>query len=449
MSKNREVSFTDGPVFISLIRFAVPVLGALILQAAYGAVDLLVVGQFGDAASISAVGTGSSFMQMITFIITSLAMGVTVVIGHHIGEQKPDRAGNTVGTAILLFLIFGVILTVILELFAGNIVDLLQIPDESRAKAILYLRICSGGIIIIISYNVISAIMRGVGNANLPLLFVGIACVVNVFGDLLLTGLLGMDVAGVAIATVLAQFVSVVISLAVLRYQPLPFVFSKEKLCIDRKEFQMILRIGVPIALQETMVQISFLVINSIVNRMGLQPSAGYGVAQKIVSFIMLVPSSVMQSVSAFVAQNVGAGQTGRAKKGFFTAMISGCTLGIFIFVAGFWGGSVLSGLFTDSPEVIAQSADYLKGFSPECILTCVLFSCIGYFNGYGNSVPVMIQGITSALFVRIPLCVLLSGLSNTSLMLIGLATPITTVYGVCFFLVCFIWIRRRNNYRK
>lgn len=446
MTQKKELSFTSGPVFLSLVRFAVPVLGALILQAAYGAVDLLVVGRFGDAASISAVGTGSSFMQMVTFIITSLAMGVTVVIGHHIGEQKPEQAGKTIGTAVLIFLIFGIFLTVVLELFAGNIADLLQVPSESRGKAIEYLRICSGGIIVIIAYNVISAIMRGIGNANLPLLFVGIACVFNVLGDLLLTGLLGMDVAGVAIATVGAQLISVVISILVLLRQELPFTFSKKYLRIDRTELKMILRIGIPIAIQETMVQISFLVINSIVNHMGLLPSAGYGVAQKIVSFIMLVPSSVMQSVSAFVAQNVGAGQKDRAKKGLVTAIISGCTLGIFIFCAGFFGGSFLSSFFTESAEVIAQSADYLKGFSPECILTCILFSCIGYFNGNGNSLPVMIQGVTSALLIRIPLCIFAAGLPDTSLMIIGFCTPVTTIYGIIFFVICFRRMQKKKS---
>ena len=151
----KEVSFVEGPIFQSLIRFALPVLGALILQAAYGAVDLLVVGWFGDASSISAVGTGSSFMQMVTFIITSLAMGSTVMIGQHIGEGKPDKAGKTVGTSIVLFAIIGVAMTVILELFAGPIANILQVPAESFDKTVLYLRICSGGILIIIAYNVI------------------------------------------------------------------------------------------------------------------------------------------------------------------------------------------------------------------------------------------------------------------------------------------------------
>lgn len=314
----KSLSFTEGLIFSSLIRFALPVLGSLILQAAYGAVDLLVVGWFGDAASISAVGTGSSFMQMVTLIITSLAMGTTVTIGQHIGEKKPEEAGNAIGTTILLFAVVGIALTILLEIFAGPLAGILQVPAESFDKTVLYIRICSGGILVIIAYNVISSILRGVGNANLPFLFVGIACVVNIVGDLLLVGVFHMDVAGAAIATVLAQLVSVVVSLAVLQKQDLSIRFSLKQCRFYPGELRRILNVGVPIAIQETMVQISFLVINSIVNNMGLMPSAGYGVAQKIVSFIMLIPSSVMQSLSAFVAQNIGAGKKDRAWKGFF-----------------------------------------------------------------------------------------------------------------------------------
>ena len=206
----------------------------------------------------------------------------------------------------------------------------------------------------------------------------------------------------------------------------------------------MILNVGIPIALQEAMVQISFLVINTIVNNMGLMPSAGYGVAQKIVSFIMLVPSSVMQSVSAFVAQNIGAGEKIRAKRGFYVAMITGCSVGIIIFLVGFFRGAQISSLFANDAEVIAQSADYLKGFSVDCILTCILFSSIGYFNGCGKSIPVMVQGITSAFCIRIPVSVFVSKLPNASLILVGLATPITTVYGILFFIICFAFLKRK-----
>ena len=443
----KEISFTEGLVFGSLIRFAVPVLGALILQAAYGAVDLLVVGWFGDASSISAVGMGSSFMQMITFVITSLAMGSTVMIGQHIGERKPKAAGNAVGTTIIMFAVIGVVMTVLLEIFAGNIVGILQAPAESFDKAVLYIRICSAGILVIIAYNVISSILRGVGNANLPLIFVGIACVVNVVGDFLFVGLFKLDVAGAALATIMAQLVSVIASLFVLRKQKMPIEFSKEQCRVYPAELKKILNIGVPIAVQETMVQISFLVINSIINNMGLMQSAGYGVAQKLISFIMLVPSSVMQSVSAFVAQNIGAGQKARAKKGFFTAMVTGCTVGIVIFCVGFFGGSLISSVFTSDAEVIVQSADYLKGFSGDCILTCILFSSIGYFNGSGKSMPVMIQGISSAFCIRIPVSILMSRLPETSLMMVGFATPITTIYGIIFFLICFSMEKKKGAF--
>ena len=429
MSK-KEISFTEGPVFQSLLRFAIPVLGALILQAAYGAVDLLIVGKFGNASSISAVGTGSSFMQMATFIITSLAMGSTVIIGHHIGEQKPKEAGNAVGTTIILFLIIAVIMTFVLEFAAGGIAHLLQAPAESFDKTILYIRICSAGIVIIIAYNVISGVLRGVGNANLPLLFVGV---------------FHMDVAGAAIATVFAQFVSVVCSVVVLRKQDMPIEFSREQCRIYKEELGKILNVGVPIALQETTVQISFLVVNSVINQMGLMPSAGYGIAQKIVSFIMLVPSSIMQSVSAFVSQNIGAGKKSRAWKGFYTAIITGCSVGIIIFMVGFFGCGVLSSFFTNDSEVIAQSAAYLKGFSADCILTCVLFSSIGYFNGCGKSIPVMIQGITSAFCIRIPVSIIMSRLPETSLTYVGMATPITTVYGIIFFVICFRLLNKNS----
>lgn len=449
MERKKEISFVEGPVFGSLIRFAVPVLGALILQAAYGAVDLLVVGRFGDASSISAVGTGSTFMQVLTFVITSLAMGATVTIGRHIGEQRPKEAGDAVGTTVVLFAVLGIVLTVVLELFVWNIVGILQVPEASVAKTVTYIRICSGGILVIIAYNVISGILRGVGNANLPFLFVGIACVVNIVGDLLLVGVFRMDVAGAAIATVAAQLVSVIASLLVLRRQKLPISFSAKQCRIYGGELRLILNIGIPIALQEAMVEISFLVVNSIVNNMGLMQSAGYGVAQKIVSFVMLVPAAVMQSVSAFVAQNIGAQRKDRAKQGFVTAMVTGCAVGVVIFAVGFFGGAQISSLFTPDAEVIAQSADYLRGYVADCILTCALFSSAGYFNGCGKSIPVMIQGISSAFCIRIPLAIFLSRLPNASLMLVGLATPITTVYGIIFFVICFAWARRREKAEK
>ncbi|MEY8310347.1 MATE family efflux transporter [Erysipelotrichaceae bacterium 51-3] len=443
-SHKREISFTHGPIGMALIRFALPVLGALILQAAYGAVDLMVVGMYCDAASISAVGTGSTLMSMVTFILTSLAMGSTVTIAHHIGERKPQLAGRTVGTTVVLFGILGVVMTVILELCIPQLVAMMQVPAESVSLAIDYLRICSGGILVIIAYNVISCVLRGVGNANLPLLFVAVACVVNIIADFAFVGGLKMDAAGAAWATVLAQLVAVIVALFFMKRTELGFTFSKQDLRLYPAELRQILRIGIPIALQELTVQISFLFINVIVNSMGLLPSAGYGVAQKITSFIMLVPSALMQSVSAYVAQNMGANLRSRADRGTLIAILGGTAAGLVLFAAGFFQAPLLASFFSSDPGVIAQGADYIRGFSFDCVLTCTLFSFIGYFNGCGKTTPVMLQGIISALFVRIPVSAWMASLPGTSLFQVGLAAPISTVFGIFFFLVCFYFDRRK-----
>ncbi len=449
MEEKKSGSFTEGPILRALIRFALPVLGSLIMQTAYGAVDLLVVGRFGDASSISAVGTGSSFMNMLTLIITSLAMGSTVIIGQHIGEKNAEAAGDTIGTTILLFAGIGMVLTILLEVSAGNLAHLLNVPDASYKKAVLYMRICFGGILVIITYNLISSILRGIGNANLPFIFVGIACIVNIGADLFLTGFLQLDVAGVAIATVFAQLVSVIVSLFMIRKAKLPVTFSMKKCRIHPIELRRILQVGIPLALQELLVQISFLVINTIVNHMGLMPSAGYGVAQKLVNFIMLVPSALMQSVAAFVSQNTGAGKRQRARRGYLTAMLAGVSAGVVFFLIGFFGSGLLSRLFTADPDVISQSANYMRGFSFDCILTCIVFSTTGYFNGCGNSLPVMIQGITSAFCVRIPAALLLSSLPNSSLFSIGLATPVTSLYGILFYAAWFAVLYRKSRTRR
>lgn len=447
MSKIKdEISFTQGSIVKALIRFMLPVLGALALQAAYGAVDLIVVGQFGDSSSISAVGTGSTFMHMLTVVITGLSMGGTIVIGQYIGRKKPKEAGDVVGTIIIFLAVVGVLLTIILEIFAGDILKLLKVPDKAFDQALDYTRICVAGTLVVIAYNVISGILRGMGNARLPLIFVGIASVVNIIGDLLLVGVFKLDAAGAAIATVFAQFISVIVSLAVLKKQNLPIVFSKSQLRVNKVILRQILNIGIPTALQDLMIQISFLVINAVINDMGLYQAAGYGVAQKIISFIMLIPSAIMQSVAAFVAQNIGAGNKPRAKKGMKMAITFGCSFGALIACMGIFFGDIMSMIFSTDAVVIEQSASYLRGFSIESVTTCILFSWIGYFNGQGKSMPVMIQGISSAFFIRIPVSILMSKITNTSLFYVGTAVPITTAYGLTFFIICFLLEKKKEK---
>ncbi len=434
--------FTQGNIAGKLLKFMIPILGALILQAMYGAVDLLVVGQFGTDAGISAVSTGSNIINLVTFVIAGLTMGVTVLISRYLGEQAMEKIGKVIGGAIAFFFLLTAVLMALLLLFAPNFAGWLNAPQEAYDLTVTYVRICGAGLAFVVAYNVISGIFRGLGNSRLPLIFVAIACGVNILGDLLFVAVLGMNVAGAALATILAQFVSVVMSLVIIRRQQLPFSVSGKDIGFH-PEIKTFLRLGFPIALQDMLVNISFLILCAIVNGISLEASSGYGIAQKVTAFVMLIPSSLMQSMSAFVAQNVGAGKEERAKKAMLAGMAIGACIGVFIFAFSFFRGDLPSALFTSDSGYIAKSAEYLKGFSPEAILTCLVFSYIGYFNGHGKTMPVMVQGITSSFLVRVPLSYLFSIQPGANLVTIGLAVPITSVYGILFFTVCYVKFQR------
>ncbi|MGM9629576.1 MATE family efflux transporter [Butyricicoccus sp.] len=435
--------FTQGSIAGKLVKFMIPVLGALILQAMYGAVDLIVVGQFGTNAGISGVATGSNVINLVTFVITSLTMGVTVLISRYLGERSVERVGKVIGGAICFFIALAAALMVLLLAFAPQFASWLNAPEEAYDLTVTYIRICGAGIAFVVAYNVISGIFRGLGNSRLPLIFVLIACIVNVIGDLVFVAGLQMDVAGAALATILAQAVSVVMSLMIIRRQKLPFTVTRRDIGFN-SEIGTFLKLGVPLALQECLTNISFLILCAIINNMGLEASSGYGIAQKVVSFIMLIPSSLMQSMSAFVAQNVGAGKEKRARRAMVTGMAIGVTIGAFIFALSFFKGDVPSALFTSNPVFIEKSAEYLRGFSPEAVLTCVVFSYIGYFNGHSKPIPVMAQGITAAFLVRVPLSYLFSLKPGASLVDIGMAVPIASVYGIIFFTVCYVFTTRK-----
>lgn len=401
MSSDKN-NFTEGNILRKLSLFMLPVLGALILQAAYGAVDLLVVGRFGSTAGLSAVSTGSQLMNLVTFMVTQLAMGATVLIARYLGEKKPERIGAV----------------------------LMQAPSEALGLTTRYVRICGMGIFFIVAYNMLAAIFRGLGDSKSPLLFVLVACLINIAGDLLFVAGFKMDAAGAAIATVMAQAVSVVLAIVILLKKDLPFTLKKSDFRLN-PQCRKFLQVGLPLALQEVLTQASFLALCAFVNRLGLTASSGYGVASKIVSFAMLIPSALMQSMASFVAQNVGASKPKRAKQAMFTGMGIGLVFGCAVFALVMLKGDVLAGIFSTDAEVVQKGFEYLKGFAPETILTAILFSMLGYFNGNNKTVFVMIQGLVQTLLVRLPMSYLMSIQPNASLTKIGLAAPVSTLVGV------------------
>lgn len=428
--QEEKTDFTRGSIAVKLLRFMIPVFGALVLQAMYGAVDLLVVGRFGSKAGLSGVSTGSNVLNLVTFVVTALAMGLTVVISRDLGERKPEKIGPVIGGGVLVFAVIAGVLCVVMTVFARNIATWMMAPKAALALTTQYIRICGAGIFFIVAYNVIAAIFRGLGDSRMPLLFVAIACCCNIAGDLLFVAGFHMDVAGAALATVMAQAISVVLSLIIIRRKNLPFHMKRQNFSFN-PEVRRFLKVGLPLTLQEFLTQISFLIICAFVNHLGLSASSGYGVASKLISFIMLVPSAMMQSMSAFVSQNVGAGKEDRTKKGLKIGIAFGVCVGLVIIVLVQLFGGAASSLFTTRAAFIRDSWAYLKGFCPEAVVTVFLFSLYGYFNGHGRSTVVMVTGILQTFLVRLPVSYFRSVQAHPSLTKIGLACPTATVFGI------------------
>ena len=204
--------------------------------------------------------------------------------------------------------------------------------------------------------------------------------------------------------------------------------------------------IGLPLALQELLTQLSFLALCAFVNRLGLAASSGYGVASKIVNFAMLIPSALMQSMASFVAQNVGAGNQKRAKQSMLTGIGVGLFFGCAVFALVMLKGDVLAGIFSPDAEVVQKGFEYLKGFAPETILTAILFSMLGYFNGNNKTLWVMAQGLIQTLLVRLPFAYVMSIQPNASLTKIGLAAPVSTLVGVILNVGFYLHLDRKGK---
>lgn len=445
LRQDSRSDFTQGSILGKLVPFMLPILGALILQAAYGAVDLLVVGRFGTTSGLSSVSTGSQVLNLVTFVITQSAMGITVLIARYIGEKKQQQIGALIGGSIVVFAMISAVLFVVMICFSRPIAVLMQAPPEAVSLTSMYVKICGGGIFFIVAYNLLAAIFRGLGDSKSPLIFVAVACVVNIAGDLVLVAGFHLDAAGAAIATVLAQAVSVVLALLLLFKRKLPFTIKKNDFKIN-EHCKRALKTGLPLALQECLTQISFLALCAFVNKLGLEASSGYGVACKLVNFAMLIPSALMQSTASFISQNVGAGNEKRAKKTMFTGIGVGLTIGCIVFIFIMFKGDILTGIFTTDEAVIQKGYDYLRGFASETIVTAVLFSMIGYFNGHDKTVWVMLQGLIQTLLVRLPLAYYMSIQPDASLTKIGFAAPVATMFGIVLNMIFYIYCNRKNK---
>lgn len=430
---------TSGSVMKNLLFFSLPYLLSFFLQTLYGMADLLIIGQFGSVADTTAVSVGSQVMHMLTVMIVGLAMGATVNIGQAIGGRDNRRAALFTGNTVTLFMGLSSVLTLLLLVLRSAIVSAVSTPADAAAGTVDYLTICFIGIPFITAYNIISAVFRGMGDSKSPMYFIAVACAANIALDYLFIGVLGMGPAGAALGTVLSQAISVIISLIVIKRRSTGLALTKADIRPNKQIIGKILKIGIPVAMQDGFIQIAFMVITVIANRRGLNDAAAVGIVEKIIGFLFLVPSSMLSAVSALGAQNIGAQKPERARK----------TLLYAIFIAAGFGGTVAvimqflsSGavsLFTDSAVVTRLGGEYLRGYAWDCLFAGIHFAFSGYFCACGKSGISFMHNMIAILLVRIPGAYFMSSMFPGTLYPMGLATAAGSLLSAIICAAAFI----------
>lgn len=439
-------NLTTGSVPKTVLVFALPYLLSYFLQTLYGMADLFITGQFYGVDSITAVANGSQVMHMITVILVGLAMGATVIIGRAVGGNRMDEAGKAVGNTVTLFMVLAAALMAVLLCLARPIVILIGTPEEAVAETVQYLVICFLGIPFITAYNIISAIFRGMGDSKSPMYFIAIACAANIGLDYLFLGAWKMGAAGAALGTTLSQTISVVISLAVILRKNTGLSLKHSDFRPDRMMMGQILKIGFPVAVQDGCIQIAFLLITVIANHRGLDDAAAVGIVEKIISALFIVPSSMLATVSALSAQNIGAGKHKRASQTLRYATILTTAYGIVITILMELAVQPVMQLFTPDAAVVALGCQYMRGYIIDTIFAGIHFSFSGYFAAYGKSYIGFLHNMAAIVLLRVPGSYLASRMFPETLFPMGLAAPAGSLLSVVICLGAFFWMKRRGT---
>ena len=442
-----EKDLTTGSVLKNIVFFSLPYLLSYFLQTLYGMADLFIIGQFNGVDRITAVSVGSQVMHMLTVMIVGLAMGATVTIGKAIGGKKLEQASITVGNTITLFMGVSIVMTILLLLLVKPIVAVMSTPSEAVSETIIYLTICFIGIPFITAYNIISSIFRGLGDSKSPMYFIAIACVANIILDYLFIGGLHLGAAGAALGTTLSQTVSVIVALCVVLRRKTGITLKRQYFKPQMETMGQILRIGIPIALQDGFIQIAFIVITVIANRRGLNDAAAVGIVEKFIGIVFLVPSTMLSTVSALSAQNIGAGKHERASATLRYAIMIAVGFGIVVAVITQFTGKDIVGIFTNDESVIVLGDQYLRSYIWDCVFAGIHFSFSGYFCAYGLSGISFLHNVLSIICVRIPGAYYASLYYPDTLYPMGFAAPGGSLLSVivCVIAFCIVRKRRRN----
>lgn len=433
-----NTDLTKGKVLNVLLKFLIPFFIANLLQALYGGVDLFVVGRFNTSSATSAVNIGSQLMQLISSFIIGCSMGITVIMGKYIGSSDQNRSYKAYKSAIFLFLLFGIVITPIIFFSSSVLVNLVKTPTEAVEEAIMYERICSLGIPFIILFNVISSVMRAYGDSKTPMFIVLIACIFNITFDFLFAGAFKLGVMGVAIATTLAQLISSVIGFIILKKKNYLLIETNEKIKPSKIEMKKIISVGLPIALQDMLISVSFMILTSIANLRSLDSSAAVGVVEKIIMFMFILPSSMLSALSAFTAQNYGAGKIDRAKEALRWGIIICVSFGSLMCLMSEIMPNTLARIFSKDEEVIKVASSYLRSYSIDCILVGFTFCINGYLCGINKSIVTFIHNVISIFLVRIPAAYLFSKCFKDTMFPMGLASPLGSLLSIIILLAYF-----------
>ena len=436
---------TTGSVFRNVVSFSLPYLLSYFLQTLYGMADLFIIGQFEGVASTTAVSIGSQVMHMLTVMLVGLAMGVTVSIAQAAGGGDKKRTASAIGNTVTLFMLLSLALTALLLALRGGIVSIMSTPEEAVQGTLAYLTVCFIGIPFITAYNIIASIFRGLGDSKSPMYFIAVACVVNIALDYYFMGTLHLGPAGAALGTTLSQAVSVLVSLAV--------ILKRRLISVRRADFRpqrtvmgKLLQIGVPVALQDGFIQVSFVIITIIANRRGLTDAAAVGIVEKIIGFLFLIPSSMLSTVSALGAQNIGANKPERAVATLRYAVMIAAGFGVIVTILIQFIAESIVGLFTPDAAVIAAGGQYLRGYIFDCIFAGIHFSFSGYFCACGKSGLSFMHNIIAVALVRVPGVYFTSKLFPATLLPMGLATAAGSLVSVIICVIAFAVISRRGK---
>ena len=440
-----EKDLTNGSVLKNIAYFSLPYLLSYFLQTLYGLADLFIIGQFEGVASTTAVSIGSQVMHMLTVMIVGLAMGSTVCIGQAVGAGDKKHASAAIGNTVTLFMLLSVVITALLLALVRPIVSVMSTPAEAADGTRAYLTICFIGIPFITAYNIISSIFRGLGDSKSPMIFIAVACAANIALDYIFIGAMGLGPAGAALGTTLSQAISVVFSLVVILRRKSGISLERRDLHPQRDTMGRLLRIGVPVAAQDGLIQIAFIVITVIANRRGLDAAAAVGIVEKIISFVFLVPSSMLSTVSALCAQNIGAGKQARAEQTLRYAIIIAVSFGIIIALLTQFISEQAVGLFTPDVIVITLGGQYLRGYIWDALFAGIHFCFSGYFCACGRSEISFIHNISAIALVRIPGVYLTSKLFPDTLFPMGLATAAGSLLSVIICVIAFALLKKHN----